>query len=263
MKKTSFIITMALMLSTLLVAQTQDNQPLRLKVGTYNVGHFNEGKLGGYQKDDVEDELQRWRNWVGEHSLDILSLNEWNRTFDKGKKVDAQSEILDPVYNNVYFGAENAWIFNGIATNYNLTNIREVKWDGDYYAILGDLKIGEKIITIVSTHIPWQAEWHDRSLNALIEEIKKYEYVICMGDINAKDANQLKFTEAGFNMANGGYQGFFVTAPAGKAKGKTDGIHIDNIITSKNIKILNVKVPETTLTEQDHYSILADVLITW
>lgn len=263
MKKSYLLILSMIILSFLSIVHAQEKHPLRLRVGTYNIGHFNEGKLGGYQRDDVQVELQRWKNWVGEQALDILVLNEWNRTFDKDKKIDAQKEILDPVYNQVYLGTENAWVFNGIATNYNLTNIREVKSAGDYYAIFADLKIGDKIITIISTHVPWQKEWHDQAVEDLINEIKKYEYVICMGDINAKDENQLKFVEAGFNIANGGYQGFFVTNSSGKMKGKKEGLHIDNIITSKNIKIMNVKVPENSLTARDHLPILADVIITW
>ena len=158
-------------------SQTDENQPLRLRVGTYNIGHFNEGKLGGYQLDDVQIELQRWRSWVGEQALDILVLNEWNETFDKDGKINAQKEILDPVYNNVYWGTANKWIYNGIATNYKLENIRQVNWAGDYYAILGDLKIGKKVITIMSTHIPWQKEMHLQSIEAMIKEMKKYEYL--------------------------------------------------------------------------------------
>lgn len=222
MKRTCSSIILMIVISVLANGQTPEKHPLRLTIGAYNVGHFNEGKLGGYQNDDVEVELQRWKSWVGEQALDILVLNEWNKSFDKAKEIDARKEILDPVYNTVLFGTENAWIYNGIATNYHLTNIREVKWAGEYYAILGDLKIGDKVITIVSTHIPWQKEWHDQAVSDLINEIKKYEYVICMGDINAKDENQLKFVEAGFNVANGGYQGFFVTNSSGKMKGRKE-----------------------------------------
>ena len=39
-----------------------------------------------------------------------------------------------------------------------------------------------------------------------------------MGDMNALDATQLRFVEEGFNIANGGYQGFFVTAPMSEKK---------------------------------------------
>ncbi|MCK3685134.1 hypothetical protein [Maribellus sp. YY47] len=44
----------------------------------------------------------------------------------------------------------------------------------------------------------------------------------------------------------------------------TDGIntHIDNIITSKNIKIMNISAPYTGLNDYDHLPIIADIIIT-
>ncbi|NDV78730.1 endonuclease/exonuclease/phosphatase family protein [Dysgonomonas sp. 511] len=262
-KKTIYLLLLSLLCAAGAMSQTTQKHPLKLRIGTYNVGHFNQGKLGGYQGEDVQEELQRWRNWISAQSMDIFIVNEWNSKFDKGGTVDATETLLKPLYNNVYFGDENKWIYNGIATNYELTNIRQVTWHADYYALVADLKIGKKIITIMSTHIPWKKEHHPKAINDMIAEMKKYEYLICMGDMNAPDATQLRFQEEGFNIANGGYQGFMCTAPGSKAKGRTKDISIDNIFTSKNIKILNASAPSAGLTEQDHYPVLADVIITW
>ncbi|WP_206367965.1 endonuclease/exonuclease/phosphatase family protein [Sphingobacterium psychroaquaticum] len=254
---------------TFAVGQTADRLPLRLKVGVYNLGHFNQGRVGGFQGTGnwMKAELVRWKNWVGEQGLDIFAVNEWSHYFDKDSTRVASDEILKPFYNNIYFGKEHKWIYNGIATNYTLENIRQENWDGDYYAILGDLKIGDKVITIISSHIPWQKDWHARSLDALVNMLKKYEYFICMGDMNASDNGQLKFTNAGFNMANGGSMGWFATAAGGNtAEGRTGAVpnkSIDNIVTSSNIKIMQVKAPFTTLNDLDHLPILADVIITW
>ena len=98
--------------------QLPDNMPLKLKVGTYNVGHFNQGS-----GNIVKAELNNWKTWVGMQSIDILSLNEWNLYFDKDSAYDATAEILAPYYSNIRFGKENTWIYNGIATNYPLNNI--------------------------------------------------------------------------------------------------------------------------------------------
>lgn len=259
------MISILILLFTIcgITAQTTEKHPLKLRVGTYNVGHFNQGKLGGYQGEDVQEEMQRWRNWISLQSFDIFVLNEWNKYFDKDSTYDATAELLKPIYNNIYWGDANKWIYNGIATNFKLSNLRQVQWAGDYYAVIGDLKIGEKIITIMSTHIPWQKEHHAKAIEDMKKEMKKYEYLICMGDMNAFDATQLSFRAEGFNIANGGYQGFLCTAPAGKKKGRKDGLHIDNIITSSNIKIMNVSAPGAGLTEEDHYPVIADVVITW
>src|SRR5690606_2649215 len=142
------------------------------------IGHFNQGSLGGFQGGGklAKAELQNWKNWIGRESIDFLIVNEWNKYFDKDSAYIAEDALLKPFYSNIHFGKETRWIYNGIATNYKLTNLRQVDWAGDYYALLGDLVIGEKTITIVSTHIPWQKEWHSSSLDSLIAELKKYEY---------------------------------------------------------------------------------------
>lgn len=268
----------ALFVSLNLMAQTPDGLPLKLRVATYNVGHFNQGVAGGlevrgeavYGKEGKQRyakiEMLNWREWISEQSIDVLGVQEWNKYFDEDGVIHAEEELLEPFYNNRYFGDEHKWIYNGIATNYKLSNLRQKYWGGDYYAIIGDLNVGEKIITVMSLHIPWQKEWHSQALDTFLEEVKKYEYVICMGDFNATDAEQMRFREEGFNMANGGYQRWFGTAAGSlKLEGRAGGAdkNIDNIITSKNIKIMNVSVPYTGLNDQDHLPVIADVVITW
>jgi endonuclease/exonuclease/phosphatase family metal-dependent hydrolase len=87
-----------------------------------------------------------------------------------------------------------------------------------------------------------------------------------MGDMNAKDSNQKKFTEAGFNMANGGAMGWFTTAQASITASDYRGgmnVNIDNIVTSANIRIMGVKAPKTGLNDLDHLPVIADLIITW
>ncbi len=264
--------------SATVVAQLPDHAPLKLRVATYNVGHFNQGVAGGFEvrgeavygKEGKQKyarlEMLDWRDWISSQSLDIFGLQEWNRYFDADSVLHAEEELLEPFYNNIYFGDEGKWIYNGIATNYTLTNLRQKYWAGEYYALIGDLQIGDKVITIISTHIPWQKETHAPALDSLLVEMKKYEYLICMGDMNANDAEQLRFKEEGFNIANGGYQGWFGTAVGSlRLTGHEGGANknIDNIITTRNIKIMNVSAPKTGLNDQDHLPVMADLIITW
>ena len=266
--KSGFSLFMLLLVTLHLNAQTKDNMPLKLRVSTYNIGHFNQGQLGGFQGggNRAKAELQNWKNWIGKESIDFFIVNEWNKHFDKDSTFIAEDELLKPFYNNIYFGKQNRWIYNGIATNYHLKNLRQVDFSGDYYALLGDLVIGKKTVTIISVHIPWQKDWHKPSADALIAELKKYEYFICLGDMNANDEAQLNFVKEGFSMANGGHLGWFSTAAAtniiaGRKAGPNT--NIDNIITSKNIKIMNVSAPFTGLNDLDHLPVIADVVITW
>lgn len=266
-KKICLTVVFLIVSNYLLQGQVGSFEPLRLKVGTYNIGHFNQGRLGGFQgKGNIVDaELNNWKYWIGEQGLDLLALNEWNEYFDKDSTYVAADELLKPYYNHIHFGKKNTWIYNGIATNYKLNNIKQVNWHGEYYALVGELKIGDKLIHIISTHIPWQKEWHDESLQSLISLLETYEYFICMGDMNAKDKNQEKFLEKGYNMANGGNMGWFATAAGNSSrtgyKGK-ENVNIDNIITSSNMKIMKVRAPKTGLNDLDHLPIIAEVVIT-
>ena len=260
------------------MAQSAENSPIKLRIGTYNVGHFNQGMKGGLEvrgknyyssrKDVTEKfilkELLNWKKWIGEQSLDIFCVQEWNRYFDQDSTFIAEKELLKPYYNNVYMGDEHSWIYNGIATNYYLYNLHQKYWFMDYYALIGDLKIGGKTVKVISTHLPWSAEGHKPALDSLVAELKKYEYFICVGDMNATDAEILSFRDAGFQIANGGNQGWFATSRTVLLDRMKDGAnrHIDNIITSSNIKIMNVSSPTTGLNDLDHLPVLADVIIT-
>lgn len=228
-----------------------------VRIGTYNVGHFNDGKLGGYQGEDVLSYMQKWKKWIQEQKLDILSLNEWSLYFDKSNTVNATDSLLAPFYKNIYFGIRDAWIYNGICTNYEVDehSHKQIKWNKtNYYAIFEDVFIEDKRVTIIATHLPWQAT-HQKAMEELIEELKQYEYFICFGDMNATDEEQTAFTNYGFNIANGGSYGFFKTYEGEKH------IHLDNIVTSNNIEILEVISPNPNLSKGDHFPLEAVIRI--
>ncbi|MDH7459875.1 endonuclease/exonuclease/phosphatase family protein [Chitinophagaceae bacterium 26-R-25] len=279
MKKRITLLLMTVFYVFAIMAQSSDFTPVKLRVCSYNVGHFNQGMKGGLEVRGknyyptnkgvidkyIQQEMFAWRKWIGEQSFDILGVQEWNRYFDQDSTFIAEDSLLKPYYNNVYFGDEHPWIYNGIITNYRLSNLHQKYWFQDYYALIGDLKIGNKTIKVISTHIPWQKEGHKAALEAVTAELKKYEYFICFTDSNSSDADILGLQDAGFNIANGGYQGWFATASGNinlaHMKDRAD-THIDEIITSKNIKIMNVSAPHNGLNDLDHLPIIADLIIT-
>ncbi len=245
----------------LLVCQAEDQPIKTLRVATYNTGHFNQGQLGGYQAEDVQPALQRWKTWITDQKLDLFLIQEWNSTFDKDKTIDATDALLKPIFKSVEFGTENRYIHNGIATHETISNKRIVLLTNkQYYITQVDWKIGDITVVLMSVHVPWDEKSHDSSIDALIAELKKHEYFICAGDLNAPDENILKIKEAGFNLANGGEHGWFCTS--GKRFG-TDkpNQNIDNILTSKNISIDQISAPKTGLNDQDHLPLLATLKI--
>jgi len=60
-----------------------------------------------------------------------------------------------------------------------------------------------------------QVKGHAPALDSFITELKNYKYFICFGDMNASDTEILRFQKEGFNIGNGGYQGWFATASGG------------------------------------------------
>lgn len=235
--------------------------PVTIRVGTFNVGHFNQGKLGGYQEADVDAAVQRWRDWIKAQALDFFFVNEWNFHFDRARTREATDHLLKPLYNQVVFGPQHTWIYNGIATNYRITKTGEVPLTHkDYYAVCAEWPVRGVKVTLMSVHVPWQKEAHDTSIDALIAEMQRHPYLICCGDLNTPDRNVLKLKAAGFNVANGGAEGWFCTA-ASKCGQATDRVHIDNIITSPNLDIRKVSAPRTGLNDLDHLPVLAEVVL--
>lgn len=235
--------------------------PLVIRVGTYNVGHFNQGKLGGYQGPDPREAMLRWRHWIQQQAFDLFFIQEWNRHFDKDGTLDATEELLRPLFSDIVFGQENRYIYNGIATDFKLSNPRQVPLTHkEYYLTQADWRLGDVTITLMSVHVPWQQCCHESSIDALIAELRRHKYFICSGDLNAPDRNVLKIKAAGIQVANGGDEGWFCTAAARCATAKTD-VHIDNILTSTNIVIRKVSAPHIGLSEQDHLPLLAELVI--
>jgi hypothetical protein len=90
--KIAFILTIV-SYTLNLNGQSADGVLLKLKVATYNVGHFNQGDAGGLELSDsmgekvkeknIQLNMLSWRDWIGTQSIDILGVQEWNRYFDK------------------------------------------------------------------------------------------------------------------------------------------------------------------------------------
>lgn len=95
MKKVFLCCIIALSFLSHSVAQERDRTAVKLRVGTYNVGHFNQGMKGWYEPKGkrfypnknsttdryIQKELLNWKKWIGEQSMDIFFVQEWNQYF--------------------------------------------------------------------------------------------------------------------------------------------------------------------------------------
>ena len=263
MKKTHIAAAaIALLLASPPAHASTPATPATLRVITYNVGHFNQGKLGGYQNADAAGALKRWRDWFAGQKADILLLQEWNAAFDKDGATNATNALLKPLYRNIHFGParsqKSPWIYNGIATNLPFTPGGLVELSHpNYYLVLGEVTVAGQKITVGSFHVPWQKDNHAEGIRLLVAELKRHKNFIIGGDTNAPDATQRAFAEAGFNIANGAFGKWLPTAAGSVKKGKTTNVSIDQIITSKNIRVESALAPETGLNDNDHLPVVA------
>ncbi len=258
MKNIHICIVLGVLLSLCSCTQNAPKE-IVLKACAFNTGHFNQGELGGYQGRNVLDTLSIWKDWVCKQGCDIFFLQEWNMYFDKDSAYNAQREILDPYYKNILWGDNNTYIHNGICTNLPLENKRIEHLSTDYYALVADVEIADQKVSLISVHLNWQEEHHMNDLNQFIEFLSGFDSFIAGGDMNASQAEQLLFKQAGFNIANGGDAGFICTWPMGAVK--ATNYCIDNIVTSTNIEIRHPHSVITNVNDQDHFPILAEIVI--
>ena len=266
MKYLSRTICIFMMLALLACSKDEqqtvpDVEVSHLSVGTWNVGHFNSGSLGGYQKDDYAEAVIRWRDFVGSHKPDILNVEEWNVTFDKGGQLNALNEIIRPWYNNIYMEQprQNAWILNGIFTNYPVDPFSFRYFNlsqSAYYGLAMTVIIDGHELDVLCGHIPWDSEYHANGLQALKSELRKHKTFIFLGDTNSTEEEQLLFqNEEGYHLANPVDGQWLVTTGAGSS--------IDNVITSSNITISQVSVAPSGLYEGDHFPLFCNLEIQW
>jgi len=94
----------------------------------------------------------------------------------------------------------------------------------------------------------------------LLRVMNEEEHVILMGDFNAYSVSEFEFFQkAGYRIANGGEFGTFDTWTNFDKPSSWKNRAIDNIIVSRDIRILNVSVDRRDLS--DHSMLIADLVL--
>ena len=233
-----------------------------LKVASFNTGHFNMGALGGYQGTKVEETLSHWRDWISGQQFDILFLQEWNLFFDKNRKYTAQTELLDPFYEYIFWGDLQDWVLNGICTNLTARDAQVKYFHGYYYAVVAYTNFSGKTVALISAHLSRDIHLHKSDIQQFIEFLGTFDCFVAGGDLNATQEDHLLFKDAGYHIANGGINGFFKTFPGYDPVSDTyNNSYADNIITSADIEIRNPFTITTNLNDHDHLPVIAEVVI--
>ncbi len=249
----------------------------KLTVMQWNVGHFSGGKTpeSAITDNNYQSKLDEFINIVCNNEIDIISFSEFSMYFANTQshpKTETQ-KLLDnfPIYFignngqirnyslNAFFSKK--YILSPQTTEYVSNEKADMGFQGrivakDYYYIKSYIKINDKKIKFITTHLAFNKTDSSIVINQvkeLIDECKNDDYVIILGDFNVNNPDIYKrFCQNGFSLANYGIFGDFFTYPSNKPSKM-----IDNIIV-KGLEINNVRTIQTDFS--DHLPILCDIV---
>lgn len=249
--------------------QSAYKKSISLKVCSFNVGIWTDGKSSHARVDDenVETEAIKLRRFLGNENFDFLLCEEATHEFDKSYKINAYDYCFK---NNLPYGwctsdrsvsvQARQFLLTGKYKLNNVTYHDYVNASTRGYVTFTSTIMGREI-TFINCHLSsgYSADDEMRSKERaeLIQVLKNCEYGVLMGDFNARSIDDFNdFSE--FNVANHGYYGDFKTWPAANEidLGWPNGC-IDNIITTKSIKITNVLMGEIAMS--DHKPLIAEL----
>lgn len=248
-------------------------KPIRLKIGTFNVGDYsgNGGNIGDVDE-PTGDKLEYIR-YISSLNADILCTQEDREYW----KISTEESIFDEIYSNMYSHsilvskalshgntmakAIYSWYDSVLEGKYTFENQGTYEssggnfWNSLTYAVL---KIDAYYVLIVSVHLaPKSNNTEVRKLEiaemlSLIEQIGVDRVIIC-GDFNVWEDEYDSFGPE-WKLANCGAYGTYATYDS-------TNIHpYDNIIVSNGLTVSNVEIHNNN-SFKDHFAVTATVTI--
>ncbi len=239
----------------------------RIRVMSYNVGHYNMGLSSHGMPDELVDEKTAGlKEMLMEYAPDLIGIQEEEKWFDQAHEKKASAWLYSPV-----------WCFRG---GYDCTTIR-AKYKAvsgsyvlDHYSNgmtyrHGIFKVDGRQLLAVSTHAAsrtgnWEARLQQyRELFAFARSVECDGCVIC-GDFNTTDPEDRDnltalCAENGFSQAIGSYLPWVDTYLGRKAGAKRHSF--DNILAGPGMVITTTKVLRDWWDRlySDHVPVVADV----
>lgn len=243
--------------------------PLLLKVGSFNVGMWTDGVGSNARVDpaNVKKESIKLRRFLGNTNFDFLLCEEATHEFDKEYKIDAYDYCFKnnlPFYWKAKSSAEvspqvRQFLLTG---KYELINVtyHDYECESTRGYVTFECNISGRNITFIVCHLSTESSSdgiRQQEMVELANILKKCEYGVLCGDFNAFSIDEFTTHFSEFNLANHGYYGDFNTWPV---PGWESWNHcLDNIITTKSIKITNVLMGEIAMS--DHKPLIAEIEI--
>lgn len=251
-RRTCFILLFMVCLIPVTGKTNNSGTFCKLKVASWNIGHFDLGQGDTrITMADYDEKSRAYRTFLNEINADIIALCEYSPLFvkprDGQRGISAREAVLSN-YTEVFVGPKanpncNAVCSNGFDTVRTISKTFRKTIEARYY-VCREFLIGGQTVKFVATHLDWDKGTNgracrDEQIQELIETFKSDRYVILCADWNMKSSSEYDvFVHAGYTLANHGYLGDLQTWPAGsytKAVGgiipdETEYAVLDNII---------------------------------
>lgn len=243
-------------------------------VMTYNTGDWYTG-IGQVPPADKEDLYYALQNtMIGNADADIACFNEYRYTM--GASGASAETFLSQWYDHIHAeSGSSSYYGRAIASKYPMTDYTVRTYTGESrYFDSAVITVNNIPITVIVTHLT-TASVAARKTEAeeLLSYLATLDRFMVFGDLNTINATDKNgddyieiikpFLDAGYKCANNTSTfGFLITysdAPSGSAY-----LCLDNVITSPNIKICNVRVDTTKLHDSldgtvDHMPLIVGI----
>lgn len=233
------------------------NAPVKIKFGTWNIGHFSMGTSTGttIAPEDKASKQLAFREFLNSLNLDVLGVCEDDPIFcTDGTRSDV---AIYPLFNRISEGTKHGYNCNSFYHNLGEPINDEFFFytDASQVRYLHELEfvIKGKRVVFAETHLDLIEADRTSEINELIARYSDYDYVVIAGDFNTsnEDVEFQPLLNAGYKLALMDYMPKIATRPE-------SGLCIDNVVT-KGFAIANVVVHDDVDTLSDHLLVSCDL----
>ena len=244
-----------------------------IKVMTYNVQWFT----------GINSQLAMQQKIINDNNADIIGVQELtqNGTISQvGRTVLAPYQYQQLSNHKNYIGMMSKIpLSNVVVADFEVQDPSDMSQWGETRAYMtAEITVGGKTITWINTHLCLTASYRYQQMQEVFNMMQSKEYAIATGDFNIGSysstsesayANMIKqFADAGYNVANNrpnGHTNTYTGATSATSLAEFTKPH-DDIITSGNIRIVDVKFDTTKLSylngsSIDHIPIIVGLVI--
>ena len=226
------------------------------RICSFNVGLWNNG-VTKHPDATMQEYAQIFRRFLGETNSELICCLEAPTTGNVSGTyyVHEIFDFLYGYYRILETGNSTGKIAFAKNTFLNITEHIFAASGRKYYSF--QYNVGPDLITVYLVHLSIEASTdgnRQQDLQEIAGILSSTPHCIVLGDWNTYDMSELDALSA-YNVANGGIFGKFITWPNVTAAWPNGAI--DNIVTTTDIAIKNVVVPDVTLS--DHKPLIADI----